>query len=110
MDFEELISVGIWVVNKKNDRDGIYIGRGGILGNRYVMGKDGDREEVIEKYREWLWEVVKKKEGKAWEELKRLLGIWKRDGELKLSCFCFPKRCHGEVIGSCLVWMKKEGM
>jgi len=110
MNFEELLDVGIWVVNKKDDKNGIYIGRGGILGNKFVEGKDGDREEVIEKYRGWLWEEVKKREGKAWDELRRLLGIWKRDGKLKLSCFCFPKRCHGEVIGGCLVWMKREGM
>ena len=108
MDFEDLISRNIWIVNKKDKgkKDGIYIGRGSILGNRFLIGKDGDREEVIAKYRVWLWGEVKKKQA-VFGELRRLLKIWKRDGEITLVCFCFPKRCHGEVVGSCLAWMDK---
>ena len=112
MDFEELISEGIWILNKKKSSDGIYMGRGSVLGNPFLIGKDGDREEVIELYRSWLWDRIKEpgRDKKIWGELKRLLEIWKIDGELTLSCFCFPKRCHCEVIGSCLVWMRREGL
>jgi hypothetical protein len=32
----------------------VYIGRPSVWGNPYVIGKDGDRETVIRKYREYL--------------------------------------------------------
>ena len=35
-------------VKESND---VYIGRGSKWGNPYVIGKDGNRDEVIEKYR-----------------------------------------------------------
>jgi hypothetical protein len=40
------------VVNIKNypKKDYVYIGRGSPLGNPYIIGKDGDRAEVIKKY------------------------------------------------------------
>lgn len=31
-------------------------------------------------------------------ELKRLIDIYKRDGELTLVCYCAPKRCHALTI------------
>jgi len=45
----------IKIVNKRNyTGPGIYIGRPSPLGNPFVIGRDGDREEVIRKYREFL--------------------------------------------------------
>ena len=35
--------------------DGIYIGRPSLLGNPYVIGRDGTRPEVVIQYRRWLW-------------------------------------------------------
>jgi hypothetical protein len=32
-----------------------YVGRPSALGNPFVVGRDGSREEVIAKYRRWLW-------------------------------------------------------
>ena len=106
MEFKELETVGIVVVNRKDSKAGKYIGRGSILGNKYLIGRDGTRSEVIELYRQWLWREIKKEKA-VFGELKRLLKAWKRDGKLTLSCFCYPQRCHGEVIGSCLAWMDK---
>lgn len=37
------------VVNKYKEEYDIYIGRGSRWGNPFVIGKDGTREEVIEK-------------------------------------------------------------
>jgi hypothetical protein len=33
---------------------GTYIGRPGLWGNPFSIGKDGTREEVVEQYRSWL--------------------------------------------------------
>ena len=75
------------VVHCKRDKYDVYIGRPGPWGNPFEIGKDGDREEVVEKYAEWLLaqpELVEK----AKEELK---------GKV-LGCWCAPKLCHGNRL------------
>ena len=74
------------VVNLRRERCDVYIGRGSKWGNRFVIGRDGSREDVICKYREW---ILKNDE---------LLGCL---GELKdkvLGCYCKPRDCHGDVL------------
>lgn len=67
--------------------EAVYIGRPSKWGNPFAIGKDGDREEVIAKYRRWLLarpEMV--------ESARRELA-----GK-DLVCFCAPKGCHGDVL------------
>ncbi len=74
------------VVNLRFEKYDVYIGRGSKWGNRFVIGRDGDRAEVIRKYKEW---ILKNDE---------LLGCL---GELKdkvLGCYCRPLACHGDVL------------
>ena len=62
----------ITIENKKTYRgEGIYIGRPSLLGNPYAIGKDGTRQEVIERYRTWLWRQIKL-QGEVYRELQRL--------------------------------------
>jgi len=76
------------VLNKHHGdipRDAVYIGRGSKWGNPFVIGRDGNREEVIEKYRNRLMfdDMVL--------EVKDLIG---KD----LVCYCAPHACHGDVL------------
>ena len=77
-----------YVVNIKfGDKYDVFIGRGSCWGNPYHIGQDGNREEVIEKYRKWIMErpeLIKR----AKEELK---------GKC-LGCYCSPNKCHGDVL------------
>lgn len=57
--------------------DAVYVGRPTALGNPFVIGKDGTREEVIEKYEEWLLDSM------PWESIEELRG---KD----LVCWCAP--------------------
>lgn len=70
---------------KKMDYD-VYIGRPSKWGNIFSIGKDGDRDEVIEKYRAWI--LTQPELMKALPELK---------GKV-LGCWCFPQKCHGDVL------------
>lgn len=75
-----------FVVHCKKSSFDVYIGRPSIFGNPFVIGKDGDRAEVVRKYREW---VLTQPE---------ILG---RIQELKgkvLACWCSPEACHGDVL------------
>lgn len=75
------------VVHCKRDKYDVYIGRPGPWGNPFEIGKDGTREEVVEKYAEWLLaqpELVER----AKTELK----------DKVLGCWCAPKLCHGGIL------------
>ena len=81
------------VLNKRDAgaSAGIYIGRGSAWGNPYVIGKDGDRAEVIEKYRVHAYNKWVEDQGYGIDWLEPLKG---KD----LVCFCAPLACHGDVL------------
>lgn len=86
------------ILNKHKDiipNDGIYIGRGSLLGNPFIIGKHGDRDAVIDMYAEWTMQRIVDGDVMVIEYYRTLL---KRDS--KLVCFCRPQRCHGEVISA----------
>ena len=63
-----------------------YIGRGSPLGNPFVIGRDGTRDEVCDKYEVWI--------DRQTHLLPLIASLEGRD----LVCFCFPKRCHGLTV------------
>ena len=78
------------VLNKHHGNipaDAVYIGRPSKWGNPFVIGQDGTREEVVEKYRLWL-EGQPELQAQARAEL----------AGKSLVCFCAPKACHGDVL------------
>lgn len=86
------------VHNKRRNppADAIYIGRGSRWGNPYRIGQDGDRYEVIAKYRLHLWEQVKAGEVTTED----LAALHDRD----LVCYCAPAPCHGDVLLRAAAW------
>ena len=105
-DINALLGVSacpIIIVNKHHGESGEYIGRGSPLGNPFVIGKDGSREQVIAKYRVWLNEQIMRKNPDVLDELNRLGNKAIDEKGLVLQCFCYPKPCHGEVIKEKLV-------
>ena len=67
--------------------DAVYIGRGSPYGNPFVIGKDGDRNEVCDKYERYLLNNP--------QLLKAVkANLRGRD----VVCFCAPKRCHGDTL------------
>jgi len=92
----------IGVVNRSRfDGTGvIYVGRPSALGNPFVIGRDGTREEVIAKYKEWL--IAQPPESPAKRNLQHLRDLVKDRGALILSCWCAPLPCHADVIAEML--------
>jgi hypothetical protein len=84
-----------WVVHCKRiaysaKQDGhgyVYIGRPSKWGNPFAIGRDGTRDEVIAKYREYLDKNVVLK-AQARKELRGMI----------LGCWCAPMACHGDVL------------
>ena len=74
------------VVNiAKSDYD-VYIGRGSKWGNPFVIGVDGGRRTVIDRYREQLL---------GHQEL--LNDLHELRGK-RLGCHCAPLPCHGDIL------------
>jgi len=101
----------IEVVNKhhcKHIDNATYIGRGSVLGNPFIIGKDGDREQVIAKYYQWIREQWLL-DGDVKRELLRLVDVIKRGNDLKLACFCKPKPCHGDILKYAIMQLVEKG-
>lgn len=77
----------------------VNIMRGTRWGNPFVIGRDGDRAEVVEKYRRWLWGKIQNEPG--WGQAVREL--YGRD----LCCCCAPAACHGDVLQAAAAWMSQ---
>jgi len=78
------------VLNKRTaaiTKNCVYIGRPSKWGNPFVIGKDGNRAQVIEKYKAWL------------NTNPALIAAAKTELRGKdLVCFCKPLPCHGDVL------------
>jgi len=74
------------VVHCKKSKFDIYIGRGSKWGNPFVIGIEGTRKQVIEKYENWI---------RTQENL--LNSLHELDGKI-LGCWCNPLPCHGDVL------------
>ena len=78
------------VVHLKQSPFDVRIDRTSPWGNPFVLGHDGGREEVIDRYRRWL----------ATDDPQ---AVWIREnvhtlrGKV-LGCWCAPKACHGDVL------------
>ena len=76
-----------YVVHCKRSKYDVYVGRPSEWGNPFEIGKDGTRKEVVEKYREKIYNDPALME-KAKKELK---------GKI-LGCWCASLLCHAEVL------------
>lgn len=65
-------------------KDAVYVGRPTKWGNPFQIGRDGTREEVIAKYREWLL-------------THRALPFKTLKGK-DLVCWCAPLPCHADIL------------
>ena len=79
----------------------VYCGRGSPLGNPFVLGKDGNRDQVCDKYAAWFKEQLQVSSyggNDAFADLLHLITRNARSGDVMLECFCAPRRCHCETI------------
>jgi hypothetical protein len=74
------------VVNCKKEKYDIYIGRPSKWGNPFVIGKDGNRDEVISKYEMYIMNNPS-----LIDALPELVGK-------VLGCWCKPLTCHGDIL------------
>lgn len=90
-----------WVEDTSN----VYIGRKGVVfingerypkkdsifANPYKIGKNIDREQVLDLYRKFMEENIQQNKIYYVNELSKLKGK-------KLGCWCHPEPCHGDIL------------
>jgi len=86
-----------------NDENNIYIGRKGVVfidntrfpqnssnfANPYKIGKDGTREQVLLKYKNYIIDKLKNKD--------LVIELISLQGK-NLGCWCCPEMCHGNIL------------
>lgn len=68
-----------------------------IIGNKFRMHNESERNEVCDKYEEWFNKKIEERDSKVINELRH---IWKiaYNTNVALACWCYPKRCHAMTI------------
>lgn len=89
------------VVHCKKSSYDVYIGRGSEWGNPFVIGKHGNRAEVIEQYRLQLIDKVRSDYSGMVNKLASLHGK-------TLACYCAPLPCHGDVLVKASKWAVEQ--
>ncbi len=85
------------VVDKRDYPCDIYIGRPSKWGNPFIIGRDGNREECIKKYSDWIN-----------DQLHPIADLHELRGKV-LGCFCTPLKCHGDVLVSLVNALERDG-
>lgn len=92
------------IVNTHTEMWEIFCGRGSIYGNPFIIRKDGDRNEVVRKHKEWIdkWliegvEVVLIVQGKKYSNKEVINNIEQLRGK-KCGCYCKPLACHLDYL------------
>ncbi len=78
-----------------NDYD-VRIDRATPWGNPFVLGRDGDRDEVITKFYWWAFTSPDPKASWIRQNVSALHGK-------VLGCWCAPQACHGDVLAAMAV-------
>ncbi len=99
----------IYISNVHKEDKGENVMRPSPLSNPYAIGFNGnDRQEILAKYRYFLYEKIRGGDTLVIRELQRLFMLWETKGELTLKCCCAPAVCHAEVIAEILINEKEN--
>lgn len=95
--------MSITIMNLRNNKPShpfdYYIDRRSPVGNPFPMGNETQRDRVCDQYAEYFARQVRDITNTAFKaQLLHMQKAYKAYGELRLFCWCAPKRCHGETI------------
>ncbi len=88
-----------------------YVGRstggwkGSVLGNPFVIGRDGNRQQCVQKYHRWLCKHVQDSQSPVRKEVIRLAQRVDQGEDVVLGCWCVPNLCHASVIRKAILYV-----
>ena len=86
-------------MHKLESKYDVYIGRPSIFGNPFKIGPDGNRQQVVAKFKQYFYDRLQKD--------KKFKGAIDKLKGKTLACWCVDKpvdfirknkQCHGEII------------
>jgi len=99
----------ISIINLRNGThpNAVYVGRGrhSALGNPYQLESEALRDNIVQRYRWWLWEKINSRDERVCKELAKLVVHYNTTGELILAYWGYPKNCYVQVIAHCVEWL-----
>lgn len=87
----------------------IYVGRPSPLGNPFQMNTEAERDSVVAQYRKWLWAQIQDGSASAGYELIAIARRVKKGEQIRLVCFCAPRKCHADIIVNAINWLIESG-
>ena len=72
----------------------VYVGRPSKFGNPFTIGRDGSREEVIQKFEAWLFVADENSSPPMLITIDDLRSLRGKD----LVCWCAPEACHAQIL------------
>lgn len=100
----------IYVYNRKVEThkgpNNFYVGRGSVLGNPYSHIKDKktkaiyeakDRDDAIDKYSHYF-DIMYGSNLNFTKAIDKIYQLYKSGQDVYLECYCYPLRCHADVI------------
>ena len=79
--------------------------RPSIFGNPFFLSDESQRDQCIERYRNYLWDEMQKPDSPVFQSLRRLASC---ANDMILTCCCKPKACHGDVVREAILWLRKN--
>lgn len=67
----------------------VLVDRSTDYGNPFIIGSDGSREEVIDKYERWIFQI---------RQSHLRVRMQKELRGKDLLCWCAPQECHADII------------
>jgi len=75
---------------------------GSALANPFQIRHDGNRDQVIRKYRRWLWKRIQGRDAAVMRELAAI------GPDTALACWCAPKHCHCHIVARAAAWLRRQ--
>lgn len=69
-----------------------------ILGNKFIMHNESQRDIVCDQYEKWFYEQVALNNEDVRDELRRIFLIIRNNEKIAIGCWCAPLRCHTETV------------
>lgn len=98
--------MSITIANKNYYKgDGFYVGRPSPLGNPFALKKGKFRicpvdslSDALSNYDLWLDEQLRDNTSEAYKYFYKIFNEYIDKKEITLICWCFPKKCHADII------------
>ena len=75
----------------------VRVDRTSILGNPFPITNLKHRDVVCDQYADWFVDQLTVNLA-FMVEIQRLLDLYRQHGQLRLFCWCAPRRCHAQTI------------